>query len=135
MDDQKNSILDYSSKLIKKIEHLLKIDDSIKYKSSQSNWSNSLTNKDIIRTVFIGSIDGIEIHFVNGDDIKKKCSNFSGGCNFTIYQFVPNNQIWIDSSEGFSNFSNLLFKQLLMIYLIRDCKLSFDDAQTIINSN
>lgn len=78
---------------------------------------------------YVGEINGIEIYIIDGDEVKTKFDmNYVEGGNDEVYDFIPDNTIWIDAHIDPKDYKYIALHEFVERYLISEFGLKYDDA-------
>lgn len=76
-----------------------------------------------------GSILGMIIWAVDGEMVRNEIDiDFTTGGNPSRYRYVPNNEIWVESTLKLNDFAAVVMHETFEYILMRYYKLSYDDA-------
>lgn len=104
------------------------LNDSLEYyEEHECSIDENLLNK--IRLSVYGSIVGMTIWAVDGAIIRNEIDiDFTTGGNPARYKYIPNNEIWVESTLKPSDFAAVVMHETFEYILMKYYKLSYDDA-------
>jgi len=81
-----------------------------------------------------GTIEGIDIYVVDGNEVKiKHDMNFVEGGNDCRYKYMPKNTIWIDKNIDVDNYKFIAFHEFIERKLMDEKRFSYNKAHGIAN--
>jgi hypothetical protein len=82
----------------------------------------------------IGTIDNMKIFIVDGDAVKNNINiDFVEGGNDAVYDFIPQNEIWVDQHIDKNDHHFIVFHEFIERLLMKDYKLTYNEAHEIAN--
>lgn len=116
-------------------EKLTSIDDKTEEKPLMLSQSSTPARKRSLRGVYeyyLGKRNGLDIWFVNGTFIRRKIiPDFVYGGNDRVYNFIPQGEIWIDSSIDPVEAQFTIEHEILEREFMAGQGLSYDEAHKL----
>ena len=106
----------------------LDLNDSFEYyQEHECNTSEELLNR--IKLSVYGSILGMTIWAVDGEIVRNEIDiDFTTGGNPARYRYIPNNEIWIESTLKPKDFASVVMHESFEYIMMKYYGLSYDDA-------
>lgn len=86
-------------------------------------------NKAISKKLIYSTKDGLSIFSVDADIVRDMYDiDFTMGGNSAIYEFIPENEIWIESMQNKEDFITTIMHEVYEYYLIKNAKIKYSAA-------